>query len=81
MDREVQKIEFVLCGVSIISHNTLPNTVENYLVRNNLVKKVSNSQKIMRIIEKYIESYADGFKKIKELKKIENSIQKLLEVI
>jgi hypothetical protein len=35
----------------------------------------------MRIIEKYIESYADGFKKIKELKKIENPIQKLLEVI
>lgn len=75
--------ESALLGVPTISYNAVPNIVENYLVKNNLVKRESNPQKIVKIIKKYIESSDDGIKK--RAKRISNQmedpIQKLLKII
>jgi predicted glycosyltransferase len=75
--------ESALLGVPTISYNAVPNIVENYLVKNNLVKRETNPQKIVKIIKKYIESSDDEIKK--RAKKIshqmEDPIKKLLEVI
>jgi predicted glycosyltransferase len=75
--------EAALFGVPTISYNAVPNIVENFLVRNNLVKRESNPKKIVKIIKKYIGSSNDGVKKRanKISNKMEDPIKKLIDVI
>ncbi len=75
--------ESALLGVPTISYNAVPNIVEKYLVKNNLIKRETNPKKINRIIKKFLESSDDSYRK--RARKISNSmddpIQKLIQVI
>ena len=75
--------ESALLGVPTISYNAVPNIVENYLVKNSLVKRETNPQKIVKIIKKYIESSDDEIKKRakKISRQMEDPVEKLLEII
>ncbi len=42
--------------------------MKSYLLKNNFVKIELTHQKIEEIIKKYIEKFADGFKKAKKFK-------------
>ena len=75
--------ESALLGVPTISYNAVPNIVEKYLVKNNLVKRETNPKKINNIIKELFESSNDNYRK--RARKISNSmedpIQKLVQVI
>lgn len=75
--------ESALLGVPTISYNAVPNIVEKYLVKNNLVKRETNPKKITKIIRKFLESSDNNSKK--RARKISNSmedpIQKLIQII
>jgi predicted glycosyltransferase len=75
--------ESALLGVPTISYNAVPNIVEKYLVKNNLMKRETNPQKINKIIKKLLESSDDNCRK--RARKISNSmedpIKKLVQVI
>jgi len=75
--------ESALLGVPTISYNAVPNIVEKYLVKNNLVKRETNPKKITNIIRKFLESSDNNSKK--RARKISNSmedpIQKLIQII
>ena len=75
--------ESALLGVPTISYNAVPNIVENFLVKNNLVKRESNPEKIVGIVKKYMESSNDEIKKRarKISNQMEDPIEKLLKVI
>lgn len=75
--------EAALLGVPTISYNAVPNIVENYLVKNKLVKRESNPQKIVNIIKKDIElSGGENKKRAKRISiQMEDPIQKLLKII
>ena len=75
--------ESALLGVPTISYNAVPNIVENYLVKNNLVKRESNPQKIVTVIKKYMKSSGDENKKRAKriLSQMEDPVQKLLKII
>ena len=75
--------ESALLGVPTISYNAVPNIVEKYLVRNNLVKRETDPKKINKIIKKFFESSNDNYRKnaSKISKNMENPIQKLIQVI
>ena len=75
--------ESALLGVPTISYNAVPNIVEKYLVKNNLVKRETNPKKINSIIREFFESSNDNYRK--RARKISNSmedpIKKLIQVI
>ena len=75
--------ESALLGVPTISYNAVPNIVEKYLVRNNLVKRETSPKKINKIIKKILESPDHNYRK--RARKISNNmedpIQKLIQVI
>lgn len=75
--------ESALLGVPTISYNAVPNIVEKYLVKNNLVKRETNPKKINNIIREFFESSNDNYRK--RARKISNSmedpIKKLVQVI
>ena len=75
--------ESALLGVPTISYNAVPNIVEKYLVKNNLVKRETNPKKINNIIREVFESSNDNYRK--RARKISNSmedpIKKLVQVI
>jgi predicted glycosyltransferase len=75
--------ESALLGVPTISYNAVPNIVEKYLVKNNLVKRETNPKKIIKIIRKLLESSDNNSKK--RARKISNGmedpIQKLIQII
>ena len=75
--------ESALLGVPTISYNAVPNIVEKYLVKNNLVKRETNPKKINNIIKEFFESSDDNYRK--RARKISNSmedpIKKLVQVI
>ncbi|HET9009831.1 MAG TPA: DUF354 domain-containing protein [Nitrosarchaeum sp.] len=75
--------ESALLGVPTISYNAVPNIVEKYLVKNNLIKRETNPKKINKIIKKFLESHDENYRK--KARKISNSmedpIQKLMQVI
>lgn len=75
--------ESALLGVPTISYNAVPNIVEKYLVRNNLVKRETNPKKINKIIKKILESSDTDYRKRarKILNSMEDPIQKLIQVI
>ena len=75
--------ESALLGVPTISYNAVPNIVEKYLVKNNLIKRETNPKKINKIIKTFLESSNNDYRK--KARKISNSmedpIQKLIQVI
>ena len=75
--------ESALLGVPTISYNAVPNIIEKYLVKNNLVKREANPKKINNIIRELFESSNDNYRK--RARKISNSmedpIKKLAQVI
>ena len=75
--------ESALLGVPTISYNAVPNIVENFLVKNKLVKRESNPQKIVTVIKKYMKSSGDENKKrAKRISsQMEDPVQKLLKII
>lgn len=75
--------ESALLGIPTISYNAVPNIVEKYLVKNNLVKRETNPKKITKIIKKFLESSDDNSKKRarKISSSMEDPIQKLMQII
>ncbi len=75
--------ESALLGVPTISYNAVPNIVEKYLVKNNLVKRETNPKKITRVIKKFLESSDDNSKKRarKISSSMEDPIEKLIQII
>lgn len=75
--------ESALLGVPTISYNAVPNIVEKYLVKNNLIKRETNPIKINKIIKKFLESSDANYRK--RARKISNDmedpIQKLIQNI
>jgi uncharacterized protein len=75
--------ESALLGVPTISYNAVPNIIEEYLVRNNLVKRETNPKKINGVIRKFLESPNENYKK--KARKItsgmEDPVQKLIQII
>jgi predicted glycosyltransferase len=75
--------ESALLGVPTISYNAVPNIVEKYLVKKNLVKRETNPKKINKIIRKWLESSNENYSKKarKVLNTMEDPIQKLIQSI
>ena len=75
--------ESALLGIPTISYNAVPNIVEKYLVKNNLIKRETNPKKIIKIIEKYNKSPNNVRRKKakKILDGMEDPIQKLIHLI
>jgi len=75
--------ESALLGVPTISYNAVPNIVENYLVKNNLVKRESNPQKIVTIIKNQMKSSSgENKKRAKRISgQMKDPVQKLLKII
>jgi len=75
--------EAALRGIPTISYNTVPNLVQDYLVRIKLVKKEQNPNKIVPLIRKLLKSNKTKLKKkaAVELKKMEDPYFKLTETI
>jgi hypothetical protein len=75
--------ESALLGIPTISYNAVPNIVEKYLVKNNLIKRETDHKKINKIIKKFLESSNDNYRKRarKISDNMEDPIQKLIQVI
>jgi predicted glycosyltransferase len=75
--------ESALLGVPTISYNAVPNIVENYLVKNNLVIRETNPERVVGIIEKEFGASKKIHKsKVKKiLKSMDDPIQKLIQII
>jgi len=74
--------ESALLGVPTISYNAVPNIVEKYLVKINLVKRETNPQEINKIIKEFFKSSENNRKRARKiLQSMEDPIQKLVEVI
>lgn len=75
--------ESALLGIPTISYNAVPNIVERFLVKNNLVNRETDPKKITKIIRKFLETSDNNSKK--RARKITNSmedpIQKLIQII
>ncbi len=75
--------ESALLGVPTISYDAVPNIVEKFLVRSNLVKRETNPKKIIKIIEKIFDSSKNEYrlraKKI--LDSMEDPIERLIQII
>lgn len=75
--------ESALLGVPTISYNAVPNIVEKYLVKNNLIKRETNPVKINKIIKEFLESPDDNYRK--KARRISNNmedpIKKLIQII
>lgn len=54
--------EAALLGIPTISYNAVPNLIEKYLVKNKLVKRETNPQKITKILEKIFKSSEKEYK-------------------
>lgn len=75
--------ESALLGVPTISYNAVPNIVEKYLVKKNLIKREINPKKINKIIRKLLESSNENYSK--KARKVSNTmedpVQKLIQII
>jgi len=75
--------ESALMGIPTISYNAVPNIVENFLVKKNLVKRETNPNKISNYIQRIFQS--ENNPNQKRAKRIvgnmEDPIQKLIKVI
>ena len=75
--------ESALLGIRTISYNAIPNIVENYLVKKNLIKRETSPTKITKIIKRLLELPNDSFKiRAREItQNMEDPIQKLIQLI
>jgi len=75
--------ESALLGIPTISYNAIPNIVENFLVKNNLIKRETNPKKISKIIKNLLESNNENHKnRVKKIvNNMEDPIQKLIQNI
>ena len=75
--------ESALMGVPTISYNAVPNIVEKFLVKKNLVKRETNPNKISNHIKKIFERKNNTNQKIakKIVKEMEDPIEKLIKII
>ncbi len=65
--------EAALMGVPTISYHAVPNYIEQYLVKNGLVKREENPQKIVFLVKKILKSNNKKFRN--RAKKILNSME------
>ena len=75
--------ESALMGIPTISYNAVPNIVEKFLVKKNLVKRETNPNKISNHIKKIFERKNNTTQKIakKIVKEMEDPIEKLIKII
>ena len=75
--------ESALLGIPTISYNAVPNLIENYLVKNKLVKRQTNPKQLVRSIRKFINSSNIDHKKRakKALYSMEDPYPKLVRAI
>ncbi len=75
--------ESALLGIPTISYNAVPNIVERFLVKNNLVNRETDPKKITKIIRKLLETSDNNSKKRarKITDSMEDPIQKLIQII
>ena len=75
--------ESALMGVPTISYNAVPNIVENFLVKKDLVKRETDPNKISNHIKKIFESKSNlNQKRAKKIvKNMEDPIEKLIKII
>jgi hypothetical protein len=75
--------ESALLGIPTISYNAIPNCIENYLVKNKLVKRETNPKQLVRSIRKFIDSPKIHHKKRakKALNSMEDPYPKLVKAI
>ena len=65
--------EAALMGVPTISYHAVPNYIEQYLVKNGLIKREENPQKIVFLVKKILKSNNKKFRN--RAKKILNSME------
>ncbi|HXV38334.1 MAG TPA: DUF354 domain-containing protein [Nitrosopumilaceae archaeon] len=65
--------EAALMGIPTISYDAIPNYIERYLVKNGLVKREENPQKIVFLVKKILKS--DNKRSRNKAKKILNSME------
>lgn len=75
--------ESALLGIPTISFNAVPNLIENYLVKNKLVKRETNPKQLVHSIRKIINSSNIDYKKRakKALNSMEDPYPKLVRAI
>ncbi len=74
--------ESALLGIPTISYNAVPNIVENYLLKHNLLKRETNPKKITEIIKKFFGSSHDYRKRAQKVSNgMEDPIEKLIQII
>jgi len=74
--------ESALLGIPTISYNAVPNIVESYLLKNNLLKRETNPKKITKIIKKFLQSSDDYRKRAQKISNnMEDPIEKLIQII
>lgn len=75
--------ESALMGIPTISYNAVPNIIENFLVKKQLVKRETNPEKVSSQITKFFEStkQTNQNRAKKILNQMEDPIEKLIRVI
>jgi len=75
--------ESALMGIPTISYNAVPNIVEEFLVKKNLVKRETNPNKVSNHIKKIFEiKNNQNQKRAKKIvKEMEDPIEKLIKII
>jgi predicted glycosyltransferase len=74
--------ESALLGIPTISYNAVPNIVENYLLKHNLLKRETNPKKITELIKKFLESSHDYRTRAQKVSNsMEDPIEKLIQII
>ena len=75
--------ESALMGIPTISYNAVPNIVEEFLVKKNLVKRETNPNKVSTHIKKIVKLKNDQNQKRakKIVKEMEDPIEKLIKII
>ncbi len=75
--------ESALMGIPTISYNAVPNIIENFLVRKQLIKRETNPEKVSNQITKFFEStkQSNQLKAEKILNQMEDPVKKLISVI
>ena len=75
--------ESALMGVPTISYNAVPNIIEKFLVKKNIIKRETNPVKISNHIKKIFElNNKQNQKRVKKIvKEMEDPIEKLIKII
>ncbi len=73
--------ESALFGIPTISYGASPNLVESYLIKKTLIKRESNPEKIIKIVEKFLRSRTQTQNKAKNLlQTMEDPHTKLIKI-